>query len=465
MKKALDFFDNRQRRQTEIREADKALHDEYTRVLGLEKMSGKRAEYIVNRKMARDQRRVHDIFLGRKNLYSMSQIRQLWMYMQDPSLTKRLKNMGIDEGVMARVNQIMAENPQDQQIAKWVLERFQSDFEYNRNNEVYRKVYGTDLPRLDNYVPIRSEWYQNRAQQEGAETDVLPQYTMDMAMRANAETARAIKGRAKNADKSRLLITGDTGLYSGWQQELAHFRNYAEKVRVARAVLEDRDFKNAVVSEYGEHTWKLLDAHLKDIAANGSLASTNIPIIDNIRSAWVSSNIGMSFSVFLKQWISVVNYWQHMPSIDGVKGMAKFWTNPKKHFREMQEIWNSDYLKNRRFTGIDRDFLSSTMGSNAYNRFKINPTAENLFTLNVRVGDNFAIMVGGWLLYNHYKNSTNHQFGKRLTHDQALREMARASEQTQQSSAIEEQSFLQRGGTFAKMMTTYSTGPVQVIRQ
>lgn len=462
LQKALDFYQNRQRRQTEIREAQEGLTAKFKEVMGLEEAKTNRA---VNAKMAQDLKRVHDIFMGAKNLYSMAEIRQLWMYMQDTSLTNRLENMGIDDGVRARVNQILDENPQDKEIAQWIFDQFNSDFEYSRNNEVYQKVYGTDLGRLPNYTPVRSEWYHNALQQQQLEGEILPQYAMDSAMRVDPTSAKSLNERSANADNSPLIITGDVGLYMGYQHEMAHFRNYAEKVRSARAIVNNNDFKKMVISEYGNDTYQLLKRHLDDISANGTRSASNIPLLDNIRSAWVSSTIGMSLSVTLKQLISVVNYWQHVPTTDLIGGMMGFWTSPRKNFREMQEIWNSDYLKNRRFTGIDRDFMTAQMGSNEYKKFRLNPSVENFLTYNVRIGDNAAIMIGGWVLYNHLKNSTKNHMGRKLTHNEALQELGRLSEQTQQSSAIEERSEMQRGGSFARLATTYSTGPVQAVRQ
>lgn len=437
--KALDMFPSRQQYQTDVRLAVEEMQKAYKEAYGI-------GDYKMNQKQNLDY--LANIDIGLPALYNKAMVRQLWMYMQDPNLNERLENNGITLEVREAVNENMSD--QDIAFANALRNMFSRDSEYKRNNAVYRRVFGVALPRIENYVPIASEPVGDMAaRQDKPESMFMP----DLHSSRTPTTASAIKARAKT-DKAKLIINGDLGLYDGFTEEMAHFRAFAESVRLANAVMADRQLRDSIIFEYGPKTYKALMDSLAATAANGALGGTSIHAIDKFRSAFVSSTIGMSFSVMSKQMISSIQYWQKMPASAVGKGMIDFWKRPVRNFKELNRI---DYIKNR-VGNIDID-LKDITASRDYQKFRLNPTIRNFMTINVKLGDKAAIIMGGWGYAKYLQDSQG------LTRSQAIKVMAAESDKTQQSSSLEERSRIQRGGTAWKMAATYSSGPIQAARQ
>ncbi len=444
LSQALNFFENRQQQMTEIRETLGAVRDWYMEAHELT------SNTQVNRRMANDTKTIIDV--GLKDEMSMSQVRQLWMYMQDATIADRLNNQGFTKKVRDNINRIMDENPGDKVFAQKLIDYWNSDEVYNAINDVYKRLMGVDLPRVGVYVPIRSEAWQTESRVRAAE-DVLGQLKDDHAGRKTPETASALKDRKKKADKVGIAIQGDVGLFNGYVDEMAHFKAYAEKVRVAKLVIEDRRIRDAIIYEYGKDVYDNVVENLNDISADGRVGAEVIKYVDQFRSSFVTSTIGMNAGVMMKQLISVANYWQEMPSTAFVGGFMDI----PSLMENMKALGKSDYLQNRK-SNVERD-LKNLQTSKEFNRFQANPTFKNLVTLNVRIGDAMAIKLGGAVYMRYLMKEKN------MSKADAMALVIEKSDNTQQSGSLEQQSKMQRGGSLAKIMGTYSTGPIQAIRQ
>lgn len=454
---AADFHRNEQARDTQVREKYEGMTNALMELHGLP-IEDKPGWFMIkelNKRVNLDLKR--DLDIGMSTPHSMSEIRQLWMYLQDPSLRNRLYNMGINDQVEKNINDMMnAGEGNHRKFAQWMLEQFQNDDNYNQINEVHRRLYGHDLPRLPNYVPVISEAQMNAVQQQREETEIVPRFRLDTVTRQTAESSGRLKDRNKEIYDAPLVISGDIGLYMGYNHEMAHFVHMSEQLRLVNTMFKDKNLQKLIVLEYGEQLPTYIKRHFTDIQANGTNYANTVPTLDKIRSAFVTSSIGMSGGVMAKQLISIVNFWQHIPTKNYIKYMTQLVTDMPETKRIMQALYQSDFMKNRQ-GGIERDLQQAVM-SPEFKRFQLNPSWQNLATLNVKIGDNLAIAFGGVALYKE-------QRAKGMSHDEAIFEVGRLADQTQQSRSILEQSGLQRAGSMAKWVTTYSTGPIQAVRQ
>ena len=444
LRKALDFHEPSQAKQTQIREAKEKMFEQYKNIFGLN-------QWKANEKVIQDAQVNMDIGNGLP-LYSRQQLRQIYMYMQDPNLTRRLKKKhGITNEVRQTITNVLSE--QDKQFAMWQTDQYAQ--EYDRNNAAHMEVYGVSLPRIPNYVPIKAE----AAPDTGriglvANTEGIPQWKQDVILRKSPETTGHLKDRALDAYNSRLVIEGDIGLFNSYQEEMSHFRNYSVPVRVAKMTVEA--LEDAIVMEYGRDVYNSIQKNLEQNAADGMMLGNVIPILDTFRSAFVTSKIGMSFGVMSKQFISVVNFWQDMPMSELVVGLGSYFKHP---VRNTKALMQHDFFKNRK-NMIDRDLRQLT-NSNGYKRHikhLDNPTLKNIISANVRIGDTLAIAIGGHAYVRYLQKQG-------LTYEQAVDAMVRKADRTQQSGSTHELSAFQAGGSANRVLTMFSTGPVQAIRQ
>jgi hypothetical protein len=474
LSKITNFFQAKQNKSTEVRNEQNKMIAMYQEAFGIN------SSYKMYGKWKEDSQRVHDIGAG--VLFSKSELRQIWMYAQDEKLTNRLVNMFTDlrskvndkmtdEEILAAVGDatrayedILAnlENTlsnEDIAFAEMLKGYFNSGDQYNSVNEVYERVFGVPLNRVENYVPIRSKHYLDLNERLD-NANKYTQFNHDDSIRKTPLSAKSIKERVKNAERYQLHFQGDLSLYSSYVEEMAHFKAFAEQGRLAKMVLDDKDIRRAIEIEYSPELYRNITSALDDVLADGIVTATQFPLMDRFRSAFVRSSIGASTSVFFKQQISGVQYWQHMPATAFMKGTLKFWTNPVKH---VEEMFKTNYLQNRKNL-IDRDLKQATASSD-YSKFKLNPVLSNLLTLNVQIGDALAIAQGSWIMKEHLRTQVNPDTGKTYTTKEALQKAFELSEKTQQSGTMQELSAIQRGGSAAQLLTMYSTGPVQALRQ
>jgi hypothetical protein len=478
LSKMCNFFEAKQRKMTRIREEQAKIMEMYIRSFGLD---NKKTKYALFKKWAEDTKPVHRIAgvdMGK------AQVRQIWMYMQDPTLTNRLVMQFMDpkdrakvkkdltdeeideieaaalenyDNIVNQVNEILTD--EDKAFAQLLMGYFNSDEQYEYVNRVHKIVAGLELGRIEGYVPIRAENYLNITEQldRGHEAS---QFKHDDYIRKTPQSAKSIRERAKNADRFQMRFDGDITLFNSYTEEMAHYVNFAEQAQLVKIAIEDKDIRRAIEVEYGRDVYNSIVSAVEDVLADGIHNQKQYPLMDKFRATFVRSTIGMATSVFLKQHISIVQYAQHMPVLDFTKGMAVFWKNPIDNFSEMMD---TDFIKNRK-NSMDRD-MKQTATSAEYKRWRLNPTLSNLITLNVTLGDSSAIIQGAWVYKEYLKTQTNPATGKKYTNKEALAEAFNKSNATQQSGDMQELSWTQRGGSAMQLMTMYSTGPIQALRQ
>lgn len=449
IEKALDFYENQQHRETQIRETKDKTYAAFDSSYGI------KSDYDRNAKFNADLKRDIDVGLGVR--LTKTEARQWWMYMQDPAIDERLVAQGITHdsfdklgnkalGVRSKIDAVMTD--QDKSFSTSMMNWWNSDELYAMNDKVYYAQFGVHMPRIENYVPIRSESLETKAKTE-KEENLYSQLKHDVWSRQQPDSTGRIKVRNESIN-ARLSVTGDMGLFDSYNTEMAHFRAMTEQVRLANAVLRDGTFKTMVEYEYGSKFYGTLQEHLGRISANGQSMAANVSKLDKFRSNFVSSTLGLRLSVTMKQMFSSVQYWDNMP----IGGYFDALSNPKQFKEDMKALWGSEFLKNRQ---LDRDLMEFT-GSNEHKEFMLNPTVKNWMTANIKYGDKAAIAFGGAAYYRHLINAG-------MSPEAALVQVGRKSDKTQQSASETQRSTFQSRGTMAKFFTTYSSGPVQAQRQ
>lgn len=373
-------------------------------------------------------------------VFTRSELRKRAMELMDPSLEESFKEMGYNESTKAAIfNELTG---RDKDFIKRQME-FYNKY-YDSVNSVYKAMYGVNLPKNDFYTPISREGISKP-------TDAsIGEFMQEISFRA-AATSGSLKTRVG----STLTVSkqSDVSVLERHISEMEHFKAWAEKIRDLNAVWKDPQVRTSVEINHGSDMLAMVDSFISDIANGSPKTSQKLKGLDRLRINFTKAALAVQPDILIKQLTSFVAYAEKMPIGAFTKNMALFWTDPVKHYKE---IISSELMKERG-KNIDRD-LKQAMNSKEHSAFTKTKSLADMLMLNVQVGDRGAIIIGGWPYYKWLKDSG-------MSHEEAINKFEKFTEQTQQSGDITEQSYWQRGGSLAKLMTMFSSSPNQYFRK
>ena len=373
------------------------------------------------------------------------QVRKRWMELQDPSLVEVFmheKGMAYTEDIVRALDNFLTK--EDRVFALEQL-KFYREY-YNKVNEVYRDIYGVDLPFNEFYSPIA---------REGAELTGLEGITtlMQEVEQRSSVTTGSLKSRIKNYH--RIAEQSDVTVLQKHIVEMEHFIAWANKVRELKTVFGNTNVKKAIIAYYGKGMLSKVDSFIEDFTRNGISRAKRVEGLDRFRANFVRSVLSVKPSIGAKQLTSYLAYMEAMPVKDFVIGQMDFWLrNP---IRKSKILLGGEYLRTRG-QNITRD-IQVAMQTDEYKNFRNAPNFWNSLMLNVQLGDKGAILIGGWSLYKYELKRNNGD------HQAAMRIFEKFTDRTQQSGSIEQLSSVQRGGSWAKLFTMFKSAPAQYFRK
>ena len=383
-------------------------------------------------------------------LLSKSQARTIYMQMKDKDVkadlldpTKGLivdgvKINGLSEQMIEAIQTFLTK--EDIKVANGILE-FYGDY-YHRFNARYRKDFKADLPQIPNYSPI------SRQVSKGEDQPSL----LEERGYGRSTSPSSSKGRVKNTKK--LVIKPDIEVVQAHIYEIEHYLNWSDKVKDLDAIFGDNDLKNVIDAKFGENTNKLISGFIKAFARRGD----NNRSVSEASFAWMRGNFAVSVIAFkeaiaIKQIVSMFSYADSIPVTSFMSGLLDFAKN-RKHALDV--LSKSNLMIDRKYN-FTRDLRAATNNKD-FAIFAATPTWKNMLLLYTKLGDRAAIYMGGWAVYRHVLNETGSE-------DRAMKAFEAATDATQQSGALSQQSEWQRGSEFQKLFTMFKTSQMQYLRK
>jgi hypothetical protein len=371
-----------------------------------------------------------------------AEARKRYMEFKDPTLDRTFtEGMAYTEAMKAAIVDILT--PQDKAFAEAQMAFYQEY--YNGINDVYRDLYGVDLPQNPNYTPIRREGYKR---EEGTG---FGEFLQEINMRATT-TPGGVKSRVENINA--ISPESDTSIMQQHIMEMEHFKAWSERVRDLRAVFNDIQVKDAIAIYHGSDIQGVIDNFVDDFARGGVNRGLTFSWLDRWRGRIARSVLAIKASIGAKQLTSFIAYADAMPVADFAKYTAEFWMNPIENTKLIYD--NSTLLQTRR-KHMERD-IQQAQQSDAYKAWRKSQSALDMLMINIHLGDEGAIVMGGWPLIKYHMD-------KGASVEEAIRKFEQVTESTQQSADLSELSAFQRGGSFAKLFTLYRSSPNQYIRK
>ena len=378
-----------------------------------------------------------------------SQMRKRVMEMKNEDLRTLAMDPKTENYTLAIIEAMEAEmaNTFDATVMATQLE-FYNEY-YSRINTVYRRMYGVNLPKVDQYIPIKRDFGDG----DGANKD---EFLKSILYRGGAIPG-SLKSRAPTLQ--RLKKSGDIETMMSHVTEMEYFIAYAEKVSRLNRVFggDNNAIMNRITDEFGTAAAATIKADLGYFSNRAVQSSiTGEDIIVRLMRNFGFAQLGAKPQIGLKQLASFSAFAQDTNPIDFVDGITEFASNPKAAFALLNK---SDFFANRGMN-LDIDFKELTQDavSGKYMNFMgKHPNFTRVMMLPIRYGDKAAIAVGGYAYITaKMKNG--------MSEEQAIRSFERLANRTQQSADPDQLSEIQRGSGFGRIMAQFMSSANAVTR-
>ena len=281
---------------------------------------------------------------------------------------------------------------------------------YNDVNEVFKKDRDIDLPKRERYFPFASEtqeitvqsFIENNLGYQGG----LPSFTQKVNESENVYLRE---------------INPVAVLFNHYHKVSDYVNGYLQNKELAYA-LKDPVLQSDIKYLYGESILKSLLSDV-DAITFGRKASNYEELnrgFNNLVNNYVVAAIAAKPTIAFKQLLSFVNYAENMPVTSFVKYTSEFTANPRKAITFMM---NNEYLRARFEGGSQTEELAHAIESSNYSKTK---KLVDLLTLNVRIGDMGAIVLGGYAEVKYLMKE------KGYTEQQAFEQFIKDTARTQQ---------------------------------
>lgn len=360
-----------------------------------------------------------------------AQLRKRAMEMRDPQLRESLmspKGNAYTTEIMAALDNEL--NEADHRLINAQLQ-FYEEY-YARINEVYERVYGHTLPKLEFYSPIKREF----------EDQTHDEFMKGIIYRGGVAPG-SLKSRAPNVRP--LKVMGDLTVLHSHISEMEYFIAYAEKVQQLNHVVGDPTVQTRIRRVFGEHMLKTINNDLDHFSKRGVTNSIiGEKMFVTLMRNFSFAQLGAKPQIGLKQLASFSAFAENVNTTDFIAGVAAFAANPRKALR----VLNDSELFRERGVNIDQDYQAILTDKSFFNFVGKRPTLAKILMLPIRFGDKGAIAIGG---YAHYRAKR----AQGADHKTALASFERLTVRTQQSSDIDQISELQRTSSLIRVMTQF----------
>lgn len=317
---------------------------------------------------------------------------------------------------------------------------------YDSTNKVFVQLFNRDLPKVDNYWPSSAEFK--------TEKDVFNQFMNE----SNHPSA------TKERTGMRSPKVDNTDAFDKFTKHVKNaewYKNMAIPIENLNKTFTDLNVSDLITENRGKKFQETIVKHIENQGLNAS--TRDLTEFErkggNILGNWVSSKIGLTPSVPLKQLTSVINYAENMPPHKWLAGFTKGLLTPQKTFKEMWD--NIPYLQTRFEKGYSEALEYAMNASSGLPKARNWQQAiKNIETIGTRSGDIAAIVFGGKPYIDYLINEKGME--KKDAYDRFMLETLR-SQQSPFSSSLSQ--YQNSKNPFAKALFTFANTPSQYMRK
>lgn len=343
-----------------------------------------------------------------------SQLITLYAWSLNPNLKERLITQFVGEDVpkgAEKLDELMFSKLSEQdKLFAWAMVDT-CETMYEDTNEVFIRTTGLSLPRVDNYIPSKTE-------RIGSDLDMMHETML------RSTNPSFIKQR-KNCSRIKMEPISPLEIILPHINKTARYVVMSEKVNFFNRIFQSPDIKAKIIEIYGKKSGEKIHRILLNQLATSTYdnyaksITVGKNLIDTVASNYITSKIGGNLKVMFSQLTSMVNYCENMSFGMWSKGFADALAHPKKTVDFMFK--NCEYLQARLAGNSQNEIIS--MVTNNSDKFR---ALRNFCTSNTKYGDIIAIMFGG-------KPYVDYLISKGMSQEEAFTKFAEDTLRSQQS--------------------------------
>jgi hypothetical protein len=396
---------------------------------------------------------------------TMNQAYKVYMELQDQSLARANEAGGwMRDGELTSKGEALMNllTPEAKAWADWQLNEFYPKY-YDRINEVYRRIYGTDMPMNEKYSPIFVSEKVGSKQGSDVDSMLAEETVLSAASNGNLKTRT-------NHSKQLALIDGDKVL-TNYIEKMEYFINWSDAMQLLNSTLvRNGDIRAALRQNFGPASLKVIDSFMTDFSRAPKDLHRVTQAMDNFRKNFTVASLAIKPTVFFAQLTALPAYMEQVPIAQYAKYFAEtavHWTGKNGNLEIFDYIKNDPFWKERYMQGWDRDVIDSmqkdlmtVQGRGGLNKFR------DMSMFLTKYGDMGAILIGGMPLYRYeYDRAINSGATEREARARAMASFTDATRNSQQAGQVYDLSVIQRANSFTKILTMYKTSPFQYHRK
>lgn len=252
-----------------------------------------------------------------------------------PEYEDNLEALGFDAAAMEQVRDHI--DVRALRVAEYLGEEYERG--YKGYNEVYRRLFGCDMPRVQNYAP-------GFFVVDNAAEAVDP-----MESRGSGWlSVGSIKMRRKHYALPRVVSC--VNAYWAHSMQMDHWASFAEIMRDMKAVLLNGELGNKIDAVHGAQARIHLTKWVKDLEYDGSQDSGGAgqaqQVVSRVLGAMAQGALSYNLKTCLKQFPAMFSSMADMPPSDAMKGFIGALANPG----QLKEIWKSPVIQQRLMQGM-----------------------------------------------------------------------------------------------------------------
>lgn len=252
-----------------------------------------------------------------------------------PEYEDNLEALGFDEAAIGKVRDHI--NVRALRVAEYLGEEYERG--YKEYNEVYRRLFGCDMPKVQNYAPGFFV------------TDNAAEAVDPMESRGSGWlSVGSIKMRRKHYALPRVVSC--VNAYWAHSMQMDHWASFAEIMRDMKAVLLNGELGNKIDAVHGAQARKLLMGWVKDLEFDGSQDSGGAgqaqQVVSRVLGAMAQGALSYNLKTCLKQLPAMFSSMADMSPSDAMKGFIGALANPG----QLAEVWKSPTIQQRLMQGM-----------------------------------------------------------------------------------------------------------------
>ena len=351
------------------------------------------------------------------------------------------------------------------ELGRWQVEVLLPSL-YEKYNEVYKKLYNTDLPQRDNYSGRTFRVISKGDRVEMEKYDPLSllsdQGMPQMGMNVIGNSTKLTQKNKKGIMPVDAFTAIDTYL-----KDMEHFAAYAENINEISKVFFNKDIVDTIVSIHGQDVYDTIRKQLMATAQRGANQSDKtVQLVNKANNIFIVQKLAGALTVYLKQLTSIGTYGNFIGYGNWLKTATTM--GPKEFIKAWKEISEeSVYIKYRYWKQISRTIES--YGEKQMETYtpgdKGNKTLRFLMS-HIKAGDKQAIYLGGIPNYVFLKNKFMKQgMSEENAKKKAMIMFEEQTKEVQQSQDRQDKDSLQNEGGYLQMFNMFMSAPKAYLRQ